>query len=129
MMHRTDRKKIRNDLILLTAVILTAVIALLIWHGTRIGGDCVLVLENGVEKARYPLATDTEVVLTAADGGINVLVIENGKALVREADCPDGICVGHRPISMAGETIVCLPHKLVVKIAVQSDTDGVDIAA
>lgn len=128
-MQINDRKKIRNDLILATAVILTAVVALLFWHFTKSGGDYAVVLENGVVTARYALDTDTEVVLSTGEGNINILVIAGGEASVREANCPDGICVGHRPISHVGETIVCLPHKLVIKIAAQADTSGVDMAA
>jgi len=33
-----------------------------------------------------------------------------------EADCRDGICVDHTPISLNGETIICLPHRLVIEI-------------
>jgi len=35
---------------------------------------------------------------------------------VIEADCPDKICVKHTNIKNAGETIICLPHKLVIEI-------------
>ena len=33
-----------------------------------------------------------------------------------EADCPDLICVHHKPISRQGESIVCLPHKVIVEV-------------
>ena len=33
-----------------------------------------------------------------------------------EADCPDGYCKRQGEISTEKETIVCLPHKLVVEI-------------
>ena len=32
------------------------------------------------------------------------------------ADCRDQICVRHRAVSAVGESIICLPHKLVVEI-------------
>ena len=50
------------------------------------------------------------------DLGTNVIEIKDGKVYVSEADCPDKLCVKQGPISKAGETIVCLPHKLVVRI-------------
>ena len=46
----------------------------------------------------------------------NVLVIKDGVAFVESADCPDEVCVAHLPISREGETIVCLPHRLVIRI-------------
>ena len=44
-----------------------------------------------------------------------------------DADCPDKICVNHATISDVGESIVCLPHRVVVEI-VSSDgeTDNAD---
>lgn len=126
-MATNDHKKTRNDIILATAVILTAVVAMLFWQFSRTEGAYVVILTDGIETARYALDTDTEVVL-GTGGDRNVLVVSNGKAYVREANCPDEICVGHRPISRTGETIVCLPHKLVIKVAAKADADGVDMA-
>ncbi len=52
----------------------------------------------------------------------NVVEICDGKASVTEADCPDKLCVGQREISGNGESIICLPHKLVVRT--QSEVEG-----
>ena len=43
-----------------------------------------------------------------------------------EANCPDEICVHHKPISKNGETIVCLPNKVVVVIknGIEREVDG-----
>ena len=53
----------------------------------------------------------------------NTLKIENGKATVTSANCPDGICVNHKAIYRKGESIICLPHKLVITIIGDSPTD------
>ena len=45
-----------------------------------------------------------------------VLVIEDGKAYMEEADCPNQICVHHSPVSHKGETIVCLPNRVVIEV-------------
>ena len=63
---------------------------------------------------RYPLWQDTRVTLTY--GGTNVLVIEQGRARMESADCPDKVCVHTAPISEVGQTVVCLPRKLVIVI-------------
>ena len=47
---------------------------------------------------------------------------------MKEADCPDQICVRHKAISKSGESIVCLPHKVVVEISSEEEQD-VDIVA
>ena len=38
-----------------------------------------------------------------------------------EADCPDRLCVKQKAICKNGETIVCLPHKVVVEIRSQEE--------
>ena len=48
--------------------------------------------------------------------GYNLLVIEGGKAFVKSASCPDGICSSHRAVSKDGESIICLPNKVVIEI-------------
>ncbi len=74
-----------------------------------------MVSVNGTEVARYPLDKELETDIIT-DGGVNTLVIKEGKASVTHASCPDLICVGHREISSVGETIVCLPNKVVISI-------------
>ena len=47
------------------------------------------------------------------------------KVSVNNKDCPDKICVNHAAISKKGETIVCLPHKVVVEVVDENGTqDG-----
>ena len=52
----------------------------------------------------------------AGVGGTNVLCIEDGAAWLTEADCPDRICVNTGKIKYVGQSIICLPHKVVVEI-------------
>lgn len=54
----------------------------------------------------------------------NTISIEKGRIKITDADCPDKICVKSGWISQAGETIVCLPHKLIIKI--QGGTKNID---
>lgn len=57
------------------------------------------------------------------DDETNTLKIENGKATVTSANCPDEICVNHKAIYRKGESIICLPHKLVITIVSDSPAD------
>ena len=89
----------------------------LLWNALcREEGAVAVVSVDGEEVARYPLDTPTEVPLQGT-GGWNLLVIEDGCAYIREADCPDKVCVRTGKIRYAGETIVCLPHRLMIRIA------------
>lgn len=105
----------KNDFYLIAVLLLIAVAGFALFTALQKSGDTAVVLIDGTETARFSLAEDT-VKIISTEAGVNTLVIEAGKAYVREADCPDGICVAHRPIFGVGETIVCLPHRVVVKI-------------
>ena len=49
-------------------------------------------------------------------GHRNVIVRESEKVFISEANCSDYLCVQQGEISEAGETIVCLPHKVLVEV-------------
>jgi hypothetical protein len=48
--------------------------------------------------------------------GKNVIEINNEQVKIIDADCHDKICVKAHAISKAGESLICLPHKVVVRI-------------
>lgn len=104
----------RADLWLAAVILLAAVLTLAAFSANRQTGGRVVVAVDGKEQASFPLSEDREEVIEA--GGVNTLTIRDGKAWISSADCPDKICVRHRPVSKTGETIVCLPHRLVVRI-------------
>ncbi len=59
--------------------------------------------------------------------GINVIQTEPGKIRIKEADCPDLVCVHQGWVSDSANPIVCLPHRLVIKIEKETKTqDGPD---
>ena len=82
-------------------------------------------MERKLQDIRF--AADTEVTFNTPDGSsFNTLVIRDGKADVTDAGYPDRICVNMRSISFEGETITCLPNRLVVKIE-GGESPGVDL--
>lgn len=48
--------------------------------------------------------------------GSNTIHVAHGAISVSEADCPDQICVRQGAITDSAVPIVCLPHRLVIKI-------------
>ena len=45
-----------------------------------------------------------------------VMVIDGAEVYMESADCPNQICVHHSSISHKGETIICLPNRVVIEI-------------
>lgn len=125
------KSKIRNDLILAAVILIIAAAGLLLINFTKEQGNRLVVKIDGKETSSYSLSKNTSFEIRTGKNSenINVVVIENGKAYVSEADCPDGICKDYRPISYVGETIVCLPHKLVLEVTGEKTDGGLDIVA
>lgn len=76
----------------------------------------------GEVYGRYAL--DEDQVIEVQDGDFyNRVRIKDGKAYMEEADCPDGYCEEQGKINNRTQTIVCLPHKLVVEIEEVENSD------
>lgn len=112
-----NSKKIRNDLILIISLVAVLLVSLFVYKATRSEGKYVIVSKDGKITDSYSLYNDKTVTLKSVDNKTNTLVIKDGKAYIKSADCPDKICVSHSEISKVGESIVCLPHKIVVYIS------------
>ncbi|MBQ8862174.1 MAG: NusG domain II-containing protein [Clostridia bacterium] len=114
--EKKSKSKIKNDIIFI-AVILAVVCAIgFIYISTRAPGDTVTVTVDGKFFGEYPLSVDRTVEIKTNEK-VNILIIEGGKAHIKEATCPDGICTAHKPISRDGESIVCLPNKVVIIVS------------
>lgn len=119
-------RKHKNDLILVAALLVIAAAGFLAFSLFKTEGDTVVVSVDGEEVSRYSLSEDivTDII---TDGGVNTLNILNGEAFVSSASCPDLICANHRAISNVGETIVCLPNKVVISIENTQNDGELDI--
>ena len=53
------------------------------------------------------------------------VVIGDGCATITDADCPDRLCVQRGRIDRSGQTVVCLPHGVVVTVRGGAES-GVD---
>ena len=120
-------KKKKRDIIFIGVLLVVALIAFFVVDKfIKKEGNKVVIKVDG-EIVKIVNLTDTNnIIVNGYDGGTNTVVIENGTVYMTEADCPDKICVNTGKISKIGETIVCLPHRVVVEIqgeVSQSDSD------
>lgn len=101
----------KNDFLLVFGILLVSLFLFLFQKFSDKGAQ-VLVTVDGERYGTYSLLDDQTIDIN----GTNLLVIEGGSAHIDRADCPDQICVRHKHISKSGESIICLPNKLVVTI-------------
>lgn len=107
----------KNDILLALGILLAAFIIFLFYllmPGKA--GSTVVITVDGREETRLPLDTDTDYTIET-NKGTNHLEIRKGFASITDADCPDKLCVHQRAIRKKGETLVCLPHKVIVSIS------------
>ena len=103
----------KRDIILILSVLIVAAALFLVVEMTKKDGAGVVIKVDGKEIAEYSLSENATHEL---NGGTNILVIENGKAYLSDANCPDKLCVHQGKISRTGEVITCLPNKLTVTV-------------
>ena len=104
-----------KDIIILSAFLIIAGVIILIFMDKRSDGKRAVVSVDNSRTLEFSLDEDTEYTIEAADG-FNKLVIKGDYVYIEEADCPDKICVKQGRISKTGESIICLPHKIIVEI-------------
>lgn len=122
------KKFMKNtDFIIISLILVIAFILFIInrIYFTTDGNKVLVIIDNAVSGS-YSLDEDISMVIEGVDGGTNTLVIEEGKADITHASCPDKLCVNQHRVSRTGESIVCLPNKVVVKV-VSSSGDNEDV--
>lgn len=122
-----SRQKTKNDVRLIVTLLLLLAVATLALLLFRTEGDSVTVTVDGKLWGEFSLLEDRVVEIKNGDD-YNRLIIRDGKAYVEYASCPDGICAAHRPVSYGGESIICLPNKVVIEVHT-ADNDRPDIIA
>ncbi len=112
----------KKDIILGIGIIAAALLMLLVLQINRgEEGNRIQVILDGKIYGTYSLEKDQ--VIEIEEGSFyNKIRVEDGKAYMEEANCPDGYCEEQGKISRHTQTIVCLPHKLVVEV-LEADND------
>mgnify|MGYP000047909493 FL=1 len=112
---------------MIAAVILAAAAAVFFFQvKNRTSGTVYAIVEqDSKELMRLPLSEPGEYRISDGDS-YNVIEIAEGGVRMKEADCPDQICVNHLAISRDGESIICLPNKVVIAIEAGDTRNEID---
>lgn len=145
----SDRKSsmTKADICLVAVIVVTALFIALIFRLNRTPGSYANVTCDGrvliqipltQSEAKYYLLTESIIELSEDEwkntqlpsvlsDDYNVIVCQDGKVRMAESSCPDQICVYHSAIYASGESIICLPHKVIVEVISdeERELDGV----
>lgn len=114
----------RTDFILITAALIVVAVILLRGHRNSDEHDLYVVI-NVENKHVCTLPLDKNSIKEIkTDSGYNIVVIEDGYVFINEADCKNQVCVKTNKINKVEQSIVCLPHKLSVRIISKDNKEG-----
>lgn len=119
----------RADKYLIIGILIVAAISFL---GIKIfmdgSADKVLITRDGKIYKEVDLNKNQTIIIEVPkEEGSNTLEIKNGYAKMLDSSCPDHLCEQQHRISKKGETIICLPNKVVVEVKSKEEPeiDGV----
>ncbi len=115
----------KADIILAAALILIGItMSYLLSFGQETGAYAEI-YANGKLQGSYSLEEDREIKVSYSDH-INVISIRDGNVYMKSADCSGHDCIKQGSISKTGQSIVCLPNRVVAQITGgSSETDAI----
>ena len=84
------------------------------------------VITDGQENI-YSISENRELSITS-NGYALTIIVENGEAFVKHADCPDKHCVKMGRISKEGEAVLCVPAEVVLRL-ISEKGENIDASA
>ncbi|MBD5129417.1 MAG: NusG domain II-containing protein [Ruminococcaceae bacterium] len=116
---------------IITASVITALIAAagiaawLIMRNIPRENPAAEIYLNGELLKTVSLSEECEFIVDCGNGH-NTVTVRDGAVSVTEADCPDKVCVRTGAISGGAVPIVCLPHRLEIRV-VTGTAESVDV--
>lgn len=121
----------RADVLLISIVLIVA-LAFVVprWLSNDKGGPGKNLVANitvdGKLFKTVTLTKEEQSIDIRTERGYNILKVHDYGIEMYDADCPDQVCLGFGFITLPKQTIVCLPHRVLVEIASESGEDDVD---
>lgn len=100
----------KGDFIAIGIISACAVLSLLLLSLFSAPSVTVKISQNNKIVYEGKINTDKQIKLES-----NTIVIKNGEVFMKNANCKNQICVKHKKIKRSGESIVCLPNKVIVE--------------
>lgn len=117
--HRAPAKSLWNkkDLLFITAILLAAGLAFLFFRPQPSESlSRAEISVDGKTAMELDLSEDQVLTVDGAGGGYNRIQVRDGAVSVLEASCPDKVCVHTGTVRYPGETIVCLPNRMIITV-------------
>lgn len=107
----------------------TVAVAVLLFAVLRVGapsGSQVIVETAGRSATVYDLDTPVTVTLEGRDGLFLTMTVADGRVCVSDSNCPDHLCRHAGWLSRGGQSAVCVPAGITLRVVGGNDAvDGV----
>lgn len=124
-----QNKKRKNDIILIAVIIALAALIFILINSFSSNGNKVIIEQDAKQIAILDLNKNQEYRIYDKSGKIcNIVLISDGQASMKYANCKDKICVNHNKISKNNESIICLPNKVIVTVVSDKDSNVDEVA-
>ncbi|MBR3969335.1 MAG: NusG domain II-containing protein [Clostridia bacterium] len=101
----------KGDIVVLGVIAAVFILSIVMLTSFSKNGSRVIVKQDN--KVVYDQSITKN---NTVDTGSNVVVIENKAVYMKQSNCKNQICVKSDKISKKGESIICLPNKVIVEI-------------
>ncbi len=105
----------KADLILFIIILALSVLGFILLRKPASDNAQIEISIGGEVTEVHNLDTDAEYIIET-EHGYNTIQVKSGQVRVISADCPNKDCLNFGAISKEGQIILCLPHKLAVRI-------------
>ncbi|MBQ8975589.1 MAG: NusG domain II-containing protein [Oscillospiraceae bacterium] len=118
--------KTRTWIIIIAAVAVCCGALALVLMNTRSNSHVAEVVQDGevIREIDLSRVTREYSFTVTCDTGENVITVRPGGICVSDADCPDRVCVSQGWLTDRAAPIVCMPHRLIIRLKGSGDIDG-----
>lgn len=120
----------KGDIFIYTFALLL-IISALIYSSAYASGKTnmtVVIEDDKGEIASYQikgLNKEIEYTYEGENGEFCRIIIDSDGVFIEDANCPNRLCVSWGKITKPGEAILCLPHRIIVRIIGEGGVDDV----
>lgn len=104
-----------GDVTLIVVLLLASVGGMVYLRNTLSAGTYCIVYADGAEVGRYSLSRE-RVMRIRGPLGETTIAVERGAVSVIDSPCPHKVCMSMGRISRVGETVACIPNRVLVTV-------------
>ena len=75
-----------------------------------------IIIEEGNDLVGVFSLEEDQVIEVQGPLGISTVIIENGEAYMLDSPCPNKVCIAMGHINEPGDSIICIPNRIYIRV-------------